>query len=33
MPEQAEQNVSIQKDLNLNKLLPKTKPTGALAVH
>jgi carbonic anhydrase len=33
MPQQAEQNVSIKKDLNLNKLLPKTKPTGALAVH
>ena len=25
MPQQAEQNVSIEKDLNLNKLLPKVK--------
>jgi carbonic anhydrase len=32
MPQQAEQNVSIEKDLNLNKLLPKVKRTGALAV-
>lgn len=37
MPQQAEQNVSIKQDLNLNKLLPKNKTywrfSGSLTTH